>query len=326
MSHVPLPLDTTVGKPRKRRRSTSTHRGYSFLIMLLPGLAFYLTFIVWPFINTVRFSFYNWSGLGPMTDFVGLQNYRNLFNKYPVNDQFANAFWNTMEVFVLRASLSTFVGLILAIILSRGLSGSRFYQAVFFLPNTLSVVVVGYLWNLLLNPQYGAVNSVLRAIGLDSWTQPWLGDSTFALPSIVAVGAWAHMGFPILLFLSAILGIPKDLMEAAKLDGASEMKTATSIVIPLIFPTILTLIVLDFIASINTFELIFSMSGAEGGPYYSTDVLGTLFYRMAFGGFGGVYSGIGLGGAAALAVLMLLIVMPVAAIIVIYQKRVSHEY
>jgi raffinose/stachyose/melibiose transport system permease protein len=134
------------------------------------------------------------------------------------------------------------------------------------------------------------------------------------------------MGFPILIFLAAILGIPSDLTEAARLDGASELRVVLSIVLPLLWPTLITLIVLNFIASINTFELVFAMQGAEGGPFFATDVLGTLFYRMAFGGAGGVYGGLGLGAAAALATLMLVIVLPVSVFVIIYQRKVSHEY
>jgi raffinose/stachyose/melibiose transport system permease protein len=314
-----------VDVPKSRRRPVGFRR-YSYLLMLAPGLIMYLAFIIWPFANTIYVSFFNWSGLGPLDDFVGLDNYTNLFNRIPIKNQFSNALRNTGQVFVLSVVLSTFVGLAFALILSRKIPGSRVYQALFFMPNTLSVVVVGFLWNLLLNPQFGAVNAVLRGVGLDSLARPWLGDADFALPSIVAVNAWANMGFPILIFLAAILGIPSDLIEAARLDGANELRIIRTIVIPLLMPTLVTLVVLTFISSVNTFELVFAMEGSEGGPFFATDVLGTLFYRMAFGGVGGIYAGTGLGGAAALATLMLLIVLPVSVFVIIYQRKVSHEY
>jgi len=310
----------------KNRRGMSGLRRYTYLLMLVPGLGVYLLFIIWPFINTIRISFYDWSGLGPMTDFVGLDNYTSLFNRTPIDRQFSNALSNTARVFLLSTALSTFVGLMFALILSRRIRGARLYQALYFMPNTLSVVIVGFLWNLLLNPQFGAVNEVLRGVGLDTLARPWLGDPNFALPSIVAVSAWANLGFPILIFLAAILGIPSDLIEAARLDGASELRVIGSIVLPLLWPTVITLVVLNFIASINSFELIFAMEGSEGGPFFATDVLGTLFYRMAFGGAGGTYAGLGLGAAAALATLMLVIVLPVSLVVIIYQRRVSHEY
>jgi raffinose/stachyose/melibiose transport system permease protein len=314
-----------VDVPKSRRRPVGFRR-YSYLLMLAPGLIMYLAFIIWPFVNTIYVSFFNWSGLGPLDDFVGFDNYTNLFNRVPIKNQFSNAIQNTGQVFLLSVVLSTFVGLAFALILSRKIPGSRVYQALFFMPNTLSVVVVGFLWNLLLNHQFGAVNAVLRGVGLDSLARPWLGDADFALPSIVAVNAWSNMGFPILIFLAAILGIPSDLIEAARLDGAGELRIIRTIVIPLLMPTLITLVVLTFISSVNTFELVFAMEGSEGGPFFATDVLGTLFYRMAFGGVGGIYAGTGLGGAAALATMMLLIVLPVSVFVIIYQRKVSHEY
>ncbi|MDP9366654.1 MAG: sugar ABC transporter permease [Chloroflexota bacterium] len=308
------------------RRGALRLSRYTYLLMLAPGLGMYLVFIIWPFVDSIRISFYDWSGLGPMTDFVGLGNYTNLFNRAPIDRQLNNALLNTIQVFALSTVLSTGVGLLFALILSRKVRGARAYQALYFMPNTLSVVVVGFLWNLLLNPQFGAVNAVLRGVGLDALTRPWLGDPNLALPSIIAVSAWANLGFPLLIFLAAILGIPSDLIEAARLDGASELRVIGSIVVPLLWPTMITMIALNFIASINSFELIFAMEGAEGGPFFATDVLGTLFYRMAFGGFGGTYAGLGLGAAAALATLMLLIVLPVSVLVILFQRRVSHEY
>ncbi|MGH2557750.1 MAG: carbohydrate ABC transporter permease [Thermomicrobiales bacterium] len=321
------PFAGDLGAPRAgtRRRAVGM-RQHTYLLMLVPGLAMYLVFIIWPFINSIRISFYDWSGLGPMDNFVGLGNYRRIFNQSPIDRQFNNALENTALVFVLSTVMATFVGLIFALILSRKVRGARTYQALYFMPNTLSVVVIGFLWNLLLNPQFGAVNAVLRGVGLDSLARPWLGDANLALPAIVAVGAWANLGFPLLIFLAAILGIPSDLMEAARLDGANEVRVIASIVLPLLWPTMITLIALNFISAINSFELIFAMEGAEGGPFFATDVLGTLFYRMAFGGAGRTYAGVGLGAAAALATLMLLIVLPVSALVIIFQRRASHEY
>ena len=194
----------------------------------------------------------------------------------------------------------------------------------FFIPNTLSVVIVGFLWNLLLNPQWGALDQLLRAMHLDALARPWLGDPVLALPSIVAVGAWARMGFPILVFLAAILDIPSDLLEAARIDGATEWGVIRHIVLPLLRPVILTLIALDFIGAFNAFELIFAMEGQAGGPFLATDVLGTFFYRIAFGGMGATFTGMGLG--AAVATIMFLVVLPVSVLVIVAQRRVAIEY
>jgi raffinose/stachyose/melibiose transport system permease protein len=220
--------------------------------------------------------------------------------------------------------LSTLVGLGFAVILSRNLPGTGLYKTLYFMPNTLSVVIVGFLWNLLLNPQFGPVNQFLRAIHLGSLARPWLGDPSLALPTIVAVSAWAHMGFPILVFLAAMIEIPAELLEAARIDGASELRVFASIVLPLLRPVMVTLVALNFIGSFNAFELLFAMEGASGGPFLATDVLGTFFYRVAFGGMGATLTGMGLG--AAIATLMFLIVLPVSVLVIALQRRLSVEY
>lgn len=292
--------------------------------MLLPGLGLYLLFVVWPFVNSIRMSFYDWTGIGPMTNFIGLGNYQLIFSRPPFNGQFSNAFGHNVEVFVLSALLSTLIGLLLALLLSRRLPGVQIYKTLFFIPNTLSVVIVGFLWNLLLNPQWGAVDQLLRGVHLDALARPWLGDPVLALPSIVAVAAWAHMGFPILVFLAAILDIPGDLLEAARIDGATEWAVVRHIVLPLLRPVILTLIALDFIGAFNAFELIFAMEGQTGGPFLATDVLGTFFYRIAFGGMGATFTGMGLG--AAVATIMFLVVLPVSVLVILAQRRLAIEY
>ncbi len=317
------PARTTTHREASPRRRRSLRR-HSYLLMLMPGLFMYLLFTIWPFMNSIRMSFYDWSGVGPMTDFVGLDNYVQIFTRPPFNRQFYNALGHNFQVFLLSTVLSTFVGLVFALILSHKVRGSRLYQILYFMPNTLSVVVVGFLWNLLLNPQFGAVNASLRAINLDGLARPWLGDPALALPTIVAVSAWAHMGFPLLIFLAAIIEIPADLTEAARIDGASELRVMRSIVLPLLRPVMLAMIALNFIASFNAFELIWAMEGATGGPFFATDVLGTFFYRVAFGGMGSTFTGMGLG--AAIATIMLLIVLPVSVLVIALQRKLAYEY
>lgn len=304
-----------------RRRRLARH---AYLLMLAPALFMYLLFIIWPFLNSIRMSFYDWPGVGPMDDFVGLDNYRLILTRAPFNDQFFNAFEHNIEVFALRTAFWLAVGFGLALILSRRLPGVGIFKTLYFIPNALSVVIVGFLWNLLLNPQFGPVNQLLRAVGLDSLARPWLGDPTLALPSIIVVSAWASMGFPILVFLAAIIDIPSDLVDAARVDGAGEWRVIRDVVLPLLRPVLLTLIALNFIWSFESFELIFAMEGASGGPFYATDVLGTFFYRVAFGGMGATFTGMGLG--AAITTVMLLIVLPVSALVIVLQRRVAVEY
>jgi raffinose/stachyose/melibiose transport system permease protein len=307
--------------PTRKRWSLGRH---AYLLMLAPALFMYILFIIYPFFNSIRMSFYDWSGIGPMDDYVGLGNYRLILTKAPFDEQFRNAFKHNLQVFGWNSILWLIGGFCLALLLSRDFPGSEVYKILYFMPHALSVVIVGFLWNLMLNPQFGLLNQFLRAINLGEWARPWLGDPALALPTIIAVGAWASMGFPILVFLAAIIDIPADLIDAARIDGAGELRIIRDVTVPLLMPVMLTLIALNFIWSFEAFELIFAMEGASAGPFYATDVLGTFFYRVAFGGMGSTYTGMGLG--AAITTIMLIIVLPVSVLVILVQRRVSVEY
>src|SRR5690606_11183142 len=154
-------------------------------------------------------------------------------------------------------------------------------------------------WSLTLNPTWGIVNKALAAAGLGAWARPWLGDPRTALTAIILINAWRWIGFPVLVFLAAIQSIPSELHEAARVDGARGWQLFRHITLPLVIPAVLTVTILTFIYDFMAFELIFVMQGSSGGPAYSTDVLGTLFYRTAFGESvaGGDIGNIGLGSA-----------------------------
>jgi len=291
---------------------------YSFLLLLVPALGLYLVFVVYPYLNVVRISFYNWAGIGPMT-WAGLGNYSRVLVQAPFNGQFYRAVWHNAEYFAMILALYTLVGGGVALVLSMNVRGSSFYKTLFFLPYTLSAVVTGFLWGLLLNPQTGAINAALRLIGLGVLAKPWLGEPRLALAAIVGIAAWHGLGFPILVFLAGLLGVPRELVESAEIDGANRAQTIWHILLPLLRPIYVTLTILIFIGAFNVFDLIFVLQGAQAGPFYSTDVLGTFFYRVAFGGMGSTYTGFGLG--SAVSMLTLLLVLPAAAVFFTLHRR-----
>jgi raffinose/stachyose/melibiose transport system permease protein len=198
------------------------------------------------------------------------------------------------------------IALVLALLLARNPRGYRFYQVVFFLPVILSTVIIGFQWKMFLNPVFGLVNKALHYFGLHDWALPWLGLPETALPSMLLVNSWHWFGFPTLVFLAAIHRIPKDFIEAARLDGASEWRIAREIIWPLMAPAVTIIVVLMFIGSFNWFEIPYIMNGLEGSPQGSTDMLGLLFYRTAFGSVSAGGSDFGSG--SALAVLMFIFI------------------
>ena len=284
--------------------------------MLAPLAVVYTVFIAYPFFSSLVLSFFEWPGIGPKT-YIGLDNFRNVLAGF-MRREFFRAFRHNIIFFLLSWVLSILPGDRLALCLYPVVKGSSFFKTVFFIPNTVSIIIVGFLWGLLLNPQWGAVNRFLAVFGIQG--PPWLGDTKLALPTIIAVSCWRSMGFYILTFLAAILGVDRSMIEAAGVDGAKISTVAVKIITPQIYPLIGTLTILLLIWNFNIFDIVFAMEGAQGGPAGSTDVLGTLFYRIAFGGLGSSNIGMGLG--ASVVTLIFLIVFPFSILyIMTVEKR-----
>jgi raffinose/stachyose/melibiose transport system permease protein len=290
--------------------------------MLFPAVALYTLFVAYPFVSSLALSFYDWPGIGPKT-WVGFQNYSNVLTGF-MSAEFYRAFWHNVVFFVWSLILSVVPGLFFAFLLAAAMKGTGWLKVVFFFPNTLSIVVVGFLWSLLLNPQWGLVNQLFKAAGLGFLARPWLGDIKLALPTIIAVTAWRGLGFYVLVYLAAIIGVEREEAEAARIDGATEIQIALRIVLPHLLPIIATTSILKFIWTFNIFDIVYAMEGTQGGPAGSTDVLGTLFYRIAFGGLGSSQTGMGLG--ATVVTLIFLVVFPVSLLYVfVLERRVEEE-
>lgn len=294
----------------------------TLFLMLAPAVLLYTLLVAYPFVSSLTLSFYDWPGIGPKR-WIGLDNYANVLTGF-MSAEFYRAFWHNVVFFVWSLLLSVVPGLFFAFLLAVGLKGTGWLKVVFFFPNTLSIVVVGFLWSLLLNPQWGLVNQLFKAVGLGFLARPWLGDIGLALPTIIAVTAWRGLGFYVLVYLAAILGVDREEAEAARIDGATETQIALRVVLPHLLPIIATTSILKFIWTFNIFDIVYAMEGSQGGPAGSTDVLGTLFYRIAFGGLGSSQTGMGLG--ATVVTLIFLVVFPVSLLYVfVLERRVGEE-
>jgi raffinose/stachyose/melibiose transport system permease protein len=248
---------------------------------MLPALLLYTVFVVYPLVSALQYSLYDWSGTR-QSGFAGLGNFRDLFTRYPLSEQVWRALEHNVLFFAGTMVIQNTAGLTFAVLLVRSRRGKRFLQTAFTLPHLVSPIVVGYLWSLMLNPQFGVVNATLRAVGLDTLAQPWRGDPHLALPVAIVVNAWQWIGFPMLLFAAALAGIPEEYHEAARCDGASAWQTFRRVTLPLLTPAIGIVSVLTFVGNFNVLDLIFSLQGSQGNPAGATDVLGLLFYRTAF--------------------------------------------
>ena len=246
-------------------------------LYLLPGMAIYLVFIFYPILETIRTSFYKWDGFSNNRTFIGLENYARLL----VDGQFLKALLNNVTFIIFYSIIPILLGLVLASLLGRKpLPGLTFFRAGLFLPQILSMVVVGVTWRWVFNPTFGPLNMGLRAVGLDAMAKSWLGDFTWALPAVGSVGTWVQYGFCMVLFLAGMQRIPNDYYEAAELDGASEFRQLLHITLPSLRPELGVALITTIIAALRVFDLVYVTT--RGGPGDSTLVTGFLVYRAAF--------------------------------------------
>ncbi|HIE57684.1 MAG TPA: sugar ABC transporter permease [Anaerolineales bacterium] len=255
----------------------------TWILFLLPAILTYLVFMAAPLLDSMRLSFYTGKGYSP-TEFVGFQNYIDLFTNPLWRERFFGALKNTIIFFAIHMIVQNSLGLFFANLLSAEFKGRNIFRTIIFAPATLSVLVTGFLWTLILNPHWGAVNQALKAIGLASWAKPWLGDEKLALVTISLTSVWQWVGMPTVLFLAGLLGISEEILEAARVDGASSRHIFWRIKLPLLKPVIGVVAILTFVDNFNAFDVIYAMAGAKGEPGYSTDLLATFFYRTGIAG------------------------------------------
>ena len=244
---------------RRRRRQ--------LLLFTSPALAFFLLFAVFPLLSTIYISFYQ------EDVFVGLENFVFLFTNDEASERLLYAFLHNCQFFLIAASIQLPTALFMAALLTSGRVRrmTSFYRTLLFIPTTLSVVIVGFIWRLIISPLWGIVD------------YPLLGEKLTALPTITLMSVWQYMGIPMVFLYSALIAIPSNIIEAAQVDGASDLRILFRIKIPLIAPQIGIITILTFIWTFNGFDIIYALNGGMPGPDYATDVLGTLFYRTFFG-------------------------------------------
>lgn len=292
------------------------------LVFLAPAFCLYTAFMIWPLADSLRLSLYSEDAAG-VRRFAGLANYETLFFDPLWSDRAWGALKNNALFFLVHFLVQNPVALTLAALLSRQrLRFRAAYRTIIFVPVLLSQVIVGFIWQLILNPLWGVSQTVLGALGLASLYQPWLGLESSALVTLALISVWQWVGLPMMLFYTALLGIPEDLVEAARIDGAGEVAIFLRVKLPLILPTVGLVTVLTFIGNFNAFDLVYVTQGILGGPNFSTDLMGVLFYRTFFGfqlQLGSVTMG-----ATVASFMFLVVLLSVLAYRLLWQRRVTY--
>ena len=300
-------------KPRKRS-AFPTH----IVVFLAPAVIIYTLFMIYPLIDSLRLSFISNETGG----FIGFDNYRTLFTNELWSVRFWDALRNNFYFFFIHMLVQNPIGLLLAALLSlRTLRWTSTYRTLLFMPTMLSVVIIGFIWQLILSPLWGVSEGFMTFLRIEQYFQPWLGLENTALPTLALISVWQFVGIPMMLFYAALLGIPDELVEAAYVDGATAWTVFWRIKFPLILPTVGIVGILTFVGNFNAFDLIYTVKGALAGPNFSTDIMGTLFFRTFFG------QQLQLGnqemGSTVAAMMLLIILVGVLLYLVGWQRRIQ---
>jgi ABC-type sugar transport system permease subunit len=268
------PISTATNRSARLSKHWVQYRaGYLFV---LPALLLYVIFMVYPFLQSIYLSFTDWNGATAVKNWVGLENYRTLFD----DDLLWKALWHNAIWIVIGTISPLAIGFLLAVLLSNRPKGFTLFRTVFFLPQVLSTVIIGLVWGWIYNPLFGLLNQALDDVGLESWSRGWLGDSTWALYAVLAAAIWATIGFVFVIFLAGLQNVSRDLIEAATLDGANGWQRFWDVTMPQMANVVTVVAALLLIGGFSVFDIIFVMTG--GGPANSTEVIATYAYTEAF--------------------------------------------
>ena len=239
---------------------------FKSFLFILPALTIFSLFYIYPFIKVLQLSHYSWDGILPTMNFVGLYNIKEVIKDGIWWRSMFNAGYITFIALVFQNMLA----LVLALACDKQIKAGNFYRVIFFIPPVLSEVVVGLVWQWIYNGNYGLLNYWLSSLGLHDLSRAWLSDPKTALTCVAAVHCWKGFGWGFIIFLAGLQTIPRQLYEAARVDGAGSWRKFKDITVPLMIPVFVLVSILTILGSMQAFVLILTMTG--GGPGYHTEV------------------------------------------------------
>jgi sn-glycerol 3-phosphate transport system permease protein len=295
--------------PPPRRRPRHLREYLLFLAFIVPNFFFVVVFAYWPVIYNAYLSLTSWNMLAPVKEFVGLTNYTDLLT----DGDFLGTLRITV-IFVVGIVLGSMVlGLAIAVLLNEKLIGRGFVRTMAFAPHILSGAAIGTIWLFIFDPNYGLLRPIFGVVGLAS--PNWMTSSKWALPGLIIVYLWKNMGFIATVYLAGLQNVPRDLYEAAAIDGSGPWHTFRKITFPMLSPVTFFLVITTTIGTFQAFDIIALMTG--GGPGNSTTILSWFIYQQAFKAFDA-------GHAAAAAMLMFVVLIIITALQARFLERKVH--
>jgi raffinose/stachyose/melibiose transport system permease protein len=244
-------------------------------LFMLPALALYTLFVLFPIVQAARFSLYDWNGLEPLDQFVGLAN----FERALADPVFLGAVGHNAFIVVLSLAVQIPFALGLALMLNRRFRGRAVLRLIFFAPYVIAEVITAIVWSLILQPN-GLAEHFLTAIGLEDAYQPWLADPDTVLSALFFIITWKYFGFHMILLLAGLQGIPDELEEAAAIDGASRWQGIRYVILPLLGPTIRVSVFLSIIGALQLFDLVWVTT--RGGPVNASNTMAVYMFDRGF--------------------------------------------
>lgn len=258
----------------KAKRLKRLKKVISYAAFVGPALIFFLTIQIVPFIMGIYYSFTSWNGISSTVEWVGFENYIKLFTDDP---KFFDSFVFTTKFMFTAVFISNIIGFSFALLLNEALKTKNILRTVFFIPNVIGGLLLGFIWQFIFIKGFASIGNITN-IGF--FQQPWLGDEKTAFWGIVIVFAWQISGYMMVIYIAALQGLDRSLLEAAKIDGASGFRMLTKIIIPLILPAFTICFFLTISMAFKIFDLNISLTG--GGPFNSTESVAINIYQEAF--------------------------------------------
>lgn len=275
----------------------------------LPALVLLVLFTIYPMIDALITSFYNWN-LTSKKRFIGLYNYQKLLG----SSEIYQTIGQTLQYVAIVLPVTLIFGFLLALLLKKSSKTNVVFRTLLFTPRVSSMVAMSAVWLYIYNPQYGLLNNILSSLGLSPVR--WLNDTSSALPSLAFITIWRMLGYSIVVYLGGIQNISSEIMEAARIDGASTLRTTWNIIVPLVSPTTFMLLILNTIEVFKLFTTINVMT--EGGPAKSTQNLVVMLYEYGFKKYQ-------LGYASAIAMILFLLILVINIIQLSLEKHVNYD-
>lgn len=285
-------------------------RVYALFLALPVGM--FCLFYLYPVFETFVLAFQRWDGLSPVRTDVGLANFMALLR----DSRFHNSLVNNLRWLVFYVLAPTGLGLALALLANSLVRGKGLAKFVYFLPYTLPPVAVAAIWRWLYEPSAGLITRILNELGLGFLAQNWIGDPAIVTYSLMVSAAWWSVGFSFIVFFAGLQNLPRECLEAARIDGANAWQTFTKVTFPLLWPSTAVALGMSSVDAMRLFDIVWAMTA--GGPAYSSDVLATQMFDVAFGR-------LKMGEASAIAVFMLFVSAAVVLPFIIYMARRVEE-